>query len=611
MVLLRNRVSRPLLIIAAMATSIFPGISHAASSGDASQLGIVSTIGIAIVTASLMTIIFNRFKLPALLAYIISGLLIGFFASDIFGESVHLLDEISHVGLVFLLFIIGMEMDPTAVRMMGVRTAIAITLQAPVTIVVIYALQAGLYKFDITLPGLATNPDGWIFYAVAVSLGSTAVVVKLLGDKFDLGSRAGRITIVTLIIEDIWAVLALSYVKSQGGDVDSNALWMMVGGGIILTLAAILVARYALSRVLSHLSSSSDILMLISLGWCFLCAELFSQLGLSAEIGALIAGLTIGRLPEHTEVFSKVQSLKDFFMALFFVALGISLPPPTLEIMWQSTALVVIIILARLLLYSPLLLFARQGPVVSFAVSINLSQISVFSLLLLSAGMATGALQEHDKMVISYAMLISVIISVFTLLNNYKLAMKITSLLRFNVDKHFSHTNDKASNNHEAADVIVLGLHVNSEAIIRHLEKNRPELLDKILFIDFNLEKHKQDRFRNLRLAYGDFSNPDTLRYYGIEHAKVVVTTLNNAFQHGIRNEDLIAEIKKLNPSVKIITTCLGSDQYESLLEMGAYACVSTPDESAPAYTQAIIEAIAASSPVSKNDAKPKPVIES
>lgn len=595
MILLLNKIPRVFLIIASTIACVLPSISYASSSNDSSDLGIVSTIGIAIVAASLMTILFNRLKLPALLAYIISGLLIGLFASDIFGESVHLLDEVSHIGLVFLLFIIGMEMDPTAIRMLGVRTAIAITLQAPLTIAFIYVLQASFYKVGVSLPGLATNPDGWIFYAVAASLGSTAVVVKLLGDKFDLGSSAGRITIVTLIVEDIWAILALSYVKSQGGAVDNVSLWLLIGGGLLLTLAVIFFARYILSRILSQLSTSPDLLMLISLGWCFLSAELFSQLGLSAEIGALIAGLTIGRLPEHTEVFSKVQSLRDFFMALYFVALGISLPQPTLEILLQSTSLVVIIFIVRFLLYSPMLFMARQGPIVSFAVSINLSQISVFSLLLLSVGMATGALQQQDQMVISYAMLISAIISVFTILNNYKLAMKISSFLGLKADKNYSRTNESPCNSRTAADVIALGFHVNSEAIVKYIEKTHPDLLNNILFIDFNVEKHKKNRFSNVRLAYGDFSNPDTLRHYGIEHAKVVVTTLNNAFQHGIRNEDLIIEIKKINPSAKIITTCLSSEQSENLKEMGAYSCISTPDESAPAYTQAIIDAMDAS----------------
>jgi Kef-type K+ transport system membrane component KefB len=589
--------SRLSILIAVLTACFAPNISFASGGGNNTPegLGLVSIIGIAIVTASLLTILFTRFKLPALLAYITSGLLIGIFAGELFGQTIHMLHEVSHIGLVFLLFIIGMEMDPTAIRLLGFRTSLAIIVQAPISIGAIYALQWGLYQAGYSLPGLTSNPEGWIYYGVAASLGSTAVVVKLLGDKFDLGSQAGKITIVTLILEDIWAIVALSYVKSQGIDAESSSALVMIGGGIFLAVIFVLVSKFLLSRVLTYLSRSPDLLMLISLGWCFLCAESMARIGLSAEMGALIAGVTIGRLPQHTEIFSKVESLRDFFMALFFVALGISLPPPTLTIIGESLVLVGIVICSRLFLYAPTLFASKQGPIVSFAAPINLSQLSVFGLLLIPVGIANGALVEHDQLVISYALLFSVILSTFGIKYNYRLAMIFSRLLGLRADKNYKQPQtETSSGSHQDTDIIILGLHVNTEAIVSYLEKKQPELLKKILVIDFNLDKHKRIKCKDLRIAYGDFSNPETLRHYGIQNAKVVVSTINNAFLHGVRNETLIDLIKTLNPSVRIIATSLSSIQSEKLKEQGAYACISTPDESAPAYTNAIIEALSA-----------------
>ncbi len=587
--------SRLSILIAVFAACFAPNISFASGGGGSTSegLGLVSIIGIAIVTASLLTILFTRFKLPALLAYIASGLLIGIFASELFGQTVHMLNEVSHIGLVFLLFIIGMEMDPTAIRLLGFRTSLAIILQAPISIGAIYALQWGLYQAGYSLPGLASNPEGWIYYGVAASLGSTAVVVKLLGDKFDLGSQAGKITIVTLILEDVWAIVALSYVKSQGVDAESSSALIMIGGGVILAVIFVLVSKFLLSRVLTYLSRSPDLLTLISLGWCFLCAESMAQIGLSAEMGALIAGVTIGRLPQHTEIFSKVESLRDFFMALFFVALGISLPPPSLTIIGESLVLVAIVMCSRLFLYAPTLFASKQGPIVSFAAPINLSQLSGFGLLLIPVGIANGALVEHDQLVISYALLFSVILSTFGIKNNYRLAMLLSRFLGLRADKNYKQTQtETSSDDHQDTEIIILGLHVNTEAIVSYLEKTQPELLKKILVIDFNLDKHKRIKCRDLRIAYGDFSNPETLRHYGIQNAKVVVSTINNAFLHGVRNETLIYLIKTLNPSIRIIATSLSSIQSEKLKEQGAYACISTPDESAPAYTKAIVDAL-------------------
>lgn len=585
--------TKNLLSLAALFAYLAPNISYASESA-ANEPGLVTTIGVAIVTASIITIFFTKLRLPALLAYITSGLLIGNFASGLFGETVIMLNEVSHIGLVFLLFIVGMEMDPTAVRLLGVRTGLAILLQAPVSIFAIYFLQWGLHQLGYSLPGLASNPDGWIYYSVAASLGSTAVVVKLLGDKFDLGSQAGKITVITLILEDICAIVALSYVKSQGGDVESSSALTMIGGGIVLAGSFVFFSRYILSRILTGLSRSPDLIMLVSLGWCFLCAESMARIGLSAEMGALIAGVTIGRLPQHTEVFSKVQSLRDFFMALFFVALGITLPPPTLEVVGESLILVMVIISTRLFFYSPMLFAAKQGPIVSFATPINLSQLSVFALLLIPVGIENGALVEHDKLVISYALLFSVIISTFTITNNYQIAIFLSRLLGLNAKKYYQKSHaGSATGHHSDAEIIILGLHVNTEAIASYLEEHHPELLKKILIIDFNLNKHKHHKYKNLKIAYGDFSNPETLRHHGIMNAKVVVSTINNAFLHGTRNEHLIDEIKSLNPSIRIITTSLSNVQSEKLRKRGAYACISTPDESAPAYTKAIMDALA------------------
>jgi FlaA1/EpsC-like NDP-sugar epimerase len=280
------------------------------------------------------------------------------------------------------------------------------------------------------------------------------------------------------------------------------------------------------------------------------------------------------------------------------VALGISLPPPTLAVIGESLVLVAIVIVSRLLLYSPAQLAAKQGAVVSFTVPINLSQLSVFALLLIPVGIANGDLAVHDQLVISYALLFSVVLSTFGISNNYKLAMMLSNILGLRTKK--THVNRKKSvdsaERRRSPEIIILGLHVNTEALARNLKETQPELLKKILVIDFNLNKHKQINLqKNMRIAYGDFSNPETLRHHGIEKAKVVVSTINNAFLHGVRNETLIDHIKALNPSIRIVTTSLSSAQSEQLIKRGAYACVSTPDESAPAYTKAIVDALGSS----------------
>jgi hypothetical protein len=368
----------------------------------------------------------------------------------------------------------------------------------------------------------------------------------------------------------------------------------MLGGGVLLTVAIVLASRFLLSRIMTQMARSPDLLTLIALGWCFICAEGFSRIGLSAEMGALIAGLTIRRLPQHMEVLSKVASLRDFFMALFFVALGISLPSPTLTILLQAAALTTIVIIVRLLLYAPLLLAARQGPIVALTASVNLAQISEFSLLIIPLGVTYGMLNIEDQMVISYALMLSVVVAAFAIANNYRLAILMERILGLTPKPGASSAQPEAtSEQHRRKDIIVLGYFVNTEAIARHIKETNQELLSKILIIDFNIERHKHIEKHGMQVAYGDISNPHTLRELGVSDAKVVVSTISNAFLHGVRNEKLLEEIRVLNPTANIVTTSLSAEGRESLLESGAFACISTPDESAPAFTRAILEALA------------------
>ena len=548
-----------------------------------------------------MTIIFIQLRLPALLAYIMAGLLIGLFAKDFFGESLVVLDHMSHIGLVLLLFIIGMEIDPTIFKVLGRRTVAACLLQAPITIAVVYGGQWLLNQAGIGIPGASQNPEAWFYYAAAASFGSTAVVIKLLGDKFDLGSQAGKITVMTLIMEDIWAIAAISYAHSQTGHTDAN-VWMIIAGGILLTGICFVVARYALSVVLKQLERSPDLLLLIALGWCFLCSELYQIIGLSGEIGALIAGLFVGRLPQHVEIFSKTISLRDFFMALFFVALGVSLPPPSLDVILPATIVVFIVILARLFIYTPMLIASKQNITVSFVAPVNLAQLSVFALVLMPLAVESGALQYKDQVIISYALLISIVITAFTIPNNYRIAARFAKLVRLDGRK----SGEGSDKDEEKAEIIMLGFFVNGPAIMRHIQKTQPDLYNKIVVVDTNTNNPLLNGFPGLNVKYGDFSQPETLRRYGIPKAKVVICTINNAFLHGVRNEILIREIKKVNPDARIITTCLSSEHIENHLNAGAYDCISTPDESAPGYTKAILNALEASEKESEEQTDPK-----
>jgi Kef-type K+ transport system membrane component KefB len=548
-------------------------------------LGLVEAIGVAIVAAAALAVVFHRLKQPALLAFIVAGLLLGRFGDTFAGSAVEM-REVSHLGLVFLLFLIGMEMDLRGILTLGPRAAAAILLQAPLSIGVVLAIQALAQRAGAHIPGLAGDSDATIYFAVAASLGSTAVVVKLLGDKFDLGSRAGRVTVLTLVAQDVWAVVALSWVLARG----SGEVSTLLSGAALLALACFTIGALLLPRVLERASATPDLVAVIALGWCFVWAEAFRRVGLSAELGALAAGLAIGRLPQRIEILARVSSLRDFFLALFFVALGMSLPTPTTAVLGQASALVLLVVVSRFVLFSPSLLAAGLGPIVSLAAPINLAQLSEFSLLLVSVGMAKGALAPSDASVISYALMLSVILSTYAIPANYRIAAALARV----AGRVETAPEPVAAGRASDAPIVFLGYYVNAEAIARTLARDAPELLPHILVIDFNLRNHPRIRAHGMRVAYGDVSNPDSLRRNGVAGARVVVSTISDAFLRGISNAALLDQVRAINREALFVATAPTEDEARRLVSRGAFACVSPPIEAAAVYVRAIRDAIEA-----------------
>ncbi len=556
-------------------------------------MGLVSTIGIAVIAAAVLVVIFSRLKQPALLAFIVAGLLLGFFARPMISGSIHIMEDVSHLGLVFLLFIIGLEMNLKGILQLGPRVAAALLLQAPMAIAFILGLQ---WLFDTVgwqIPGLAHGKAGWFYFAVATSLGSTAVVVRLLGEKFDLDSQAGKTTVLTLIAQDIWAVLALSYVLSQtsGEKTGGVEALFIFGSAAVLAVLLILVAKYVVSRIMTYLAKAPDLIALVAIGWCFTCASALAWVGLSAEMGALIAGLSLGSLAVATEVLAKVSSLRDFFMALFFVSLGMSLPPPDASIIISAAALVLFTILTRALLFLPSLIAARLGPIVSLTTVINLSQLSEFTLLIVPIGYASGALSIEETSTISYALMLSVLLSSYSIKNNYRLAAYIASRLglkgRTTREKRSVAGVEGDQKGYEhGAEIIMLGYFLNTEALIRRLKAETPDLLSKILVIDYNLQNHPQIAAHGVRIAYGDISNPDTLRHFGIEKAKVAISTISDTFLRGTSNEKLLKWLKLINPNIVFIGTSDKNELAEDMVKHGAFACVCPPEEAAPKFIE-------------------------
>jgi len=569
----------------------------AASHGD--SMGVVQSIEVSVIAAALLGVLFFRLRQPAMLAYIVAGLVLGTVAGPALGAAVTVMEQISHLGLILLLFIIGLEMDLKGLFRLGYRTAAAVLFQGPVTMSAVWLTLFLLHRAE-ALPRLfGSEPRAWFFFATAAALSSTAVTIKLLADKFELIGQAGKVTVLTLIAQDIWAVLALSYASSFRAEASHtpHPLWVLLGVAVS-TLVMVTVARQVLSRLFTSMARAPELIALAALGWCFIGSAAFAKVGLSAEMGALVAGLTLGTLPTATEVLAKVSSLRDFFMALFFVALGLSLPPPTIAVLCASMALIAVVILSRLLLFAPLLLTARLGPQIAFTASVNLAQVSEFALLLVPIGIGSGLLDRAGGSVISYAMMLSVLISTYGIKYNDTLAGRLCRMLPRSLRHRYEGSVVAPPDSETAFSILVLGFHHNTRAWLSQLAETNPELVPSILVIDTNLKNHAWIRARGVHVTYGDVANPETLRHHGIAHAKLVLSTVADTYLRGTTNQRLLGLVASLNPSAHFIGTAATSQDRDELLRDGAFGAVCPADAAASWYTDLLRRSV---SPVAAN----------
>ena len=368
---------------------LFSSLS-AAGGSEEGGINIISGIGIAIFAATVMAYIGHLLKQPLLLSYMIGGVIIGPIGLK-FIEDYNEIEAISHFGLILLLFLIGLEIDIKKLKESGKSLIITGVTQFPLTAVigVGFFLLLG-YTFD-------GGKYDLFYLAACCGLSSTAIVVKLLYAKFELNTLAGRISLGILVFQDIWVIILLGIQPNLANPDLLQILFSFLKGGL-LVIVSLSISRYILPRLFKTIAKVPELILVFSLGWCFFVCGIASYLNLSLEMGALIAGIAISTFPYNMDVIAKVINIRDFFVTLFFVSLGMQIPNPidNPSLLINTFIIAGFLILSRFLIISPILYSLKNGLRVSLLPSINLSQISEFSLVSGCFGLFCGAyFQRH------------------------------------------------------------------------------------------------------------------------------------------------------------------------------------------------------------------------
>src|SRR3989344_5457937 len=476
------------------------------------QVEIIISIGIIIGIAAILTVIARAIKQPPIIAYLISGVLVGPIALALVGpgtSSAEFLQVFARMGVALLLFIVGLSLDLRVLKEFGKVASLAGLGEIMVTAVLGFLISL--------LLGLKFTPA--LYLAAALAFSSTVVVVKILSDKKEIDTLHGRIALGILIVEDFVAALALMAIPLV--EHQESMLWLFGKMGIALgaSVGVLMLSGVILPRILDYLARNQEALFLFGIAWALSLATLFDALGFSLEIGALIAGMSLASSKYTLELGSKMKPLRDFFVVLFFVFFGSQMVGPiTKTLILQSVFISAIVLIIKPLIVMLTLRLFGYGKRTNFLTGLSLSQISEFSLILTLLGFTTGHITQEIMSLAVLIALITIGISSYGIYYSQAIFNRVTNALFFiEGKKQMVRTPEK-----KYYDIIVFGYHRIGYKILESIKNMKM----KVLVIDYNprtinaLEKSKIDAI------YGDASDKEFLSQIGLDRAKMVISTI-------------------------------------------------------------------------------------
>ncbi|EKP06281.1 transporter, CPA2 family [Leptospira kirschneri str. 2008720114] len=531
------------------------------------SLSLLNDIALSIIFATFFSHIARITKQPLILGYVAGGLLLGpnlGLSLVINEESIELISEI---GLILLLFIIGLEIDLKELARMGKSMFVLGIVQF------VFCVLFGLFFFQWILAG-STGRFDLLYFAIALAISSTMVVVKLLHDKFEVSTIAGRLTIGVLVLQDIWAIIFMG-VQPNLQNPQILKIAGSLGIGLVLICVSFLISRFFLSKLFHAAASKPELILITSIAWCFLLCGFAEKAGLSKEMGALIAGVSIAAFPYGADVIAKLSGIRDFFITLFFVALGMKIPIPSIQILSVSLIAVVFVIFSRVITVATPVYLSGKGLRAGIVAGLNLAQISEFSLVILSLGMGYGHISKELESTVLTSMILASVVSTYIILFNDPISRFILKILNMVGLKEKEDEEDQTESHitgQSKRDIVILGYFRIAQGLLEGIEREKPEWLNRILIVDFNPVFRQSLEAKGIRWAYGDLANPETLHHLGIEEAKYVICTISDMILKGTTSRRLLESLKvichRTQPS--IILTTDDVQEAEILVKSGA-----------------------------------------
>ncbi len=538
------------------------------ATGEIGGMILLWDIGLIILVSTVFAFFAKALKQPLILAYVLTGIVIGPSGPFPLITNEDIIITLAELGIAFLLFMVGLELDIKRLKDVGRVSAGCGLGQIIITFIFGFLLADFL--------GFSQIESFYIAFALTIS--STMIVIKLLSDKGELYTLHGKIALGTLLIQDVVTIMALAILttlKIENGYIDFSAssLGVSIITGFGLVFVATISGRFILPPFLRFAAKSVELLFLTALAWCFVFSAFsylaFSYLlgpGASPEaansfiaIGAFLAGVSLASFPYNLAIVGRVRSLKDFFVTIFFVSLGMEVLfeiPPIQEVILFS---LFVLIGTPLIMMTISSLFG-YGKRTSLLTALSLAQISEFSFILATEGLFLGHIDHGIFSLIMWIALITITVSSYFIIHSDRIYNRMLPALKiFGRISRGRELEDipKKSERH----VIVFGCHRMGGVVIKTLQAMKKDFL----VVDLNPEIIKPLIEQRIPAIYGDMGDIEILERINLKDADAIISTIPSL------NDNLLAikETRKRNPDALIIITANNINNALTLYKAG------------------------------------------
>lgn len=508
------------------------------------QADVFAFLSLVIVLAVIVAALMRLLRQPLIIGYMLTGVLIG-------PSLLHLIPNnapfatFSNIGIALLLFIIGLGLNAQVIRRLGKVVVYGALVQMLASTIIGY----------ICAVALGLKPGTAFIVAVALAFSSTIIIIKIFTDKREQTRLYAQVSLGILLLQDIVASIALVFLSaSQHGGVSiGEVLWLIVKGSV-LGILLVIVSTKILPKLDRFVATSQEFLFLFALAWGFGIATLFQAAGFSIEVGALFAGVSLASLPYAQEVAARLKPLRDFFVVVFFIALGEGIHLGNVGAILVPTVVLLLVVVV----VKPLTVLAAMGWMghtrrTSFKAAVSLSQVSEFSLVFIVLAANARLVSEQVASLVTLVAIISIAISTYLMKYDERLFARLEHSLHF-----FERKVTQEEHHHlESYPLVLFGYQKGGEQFIKSFKA----LHRRYVVIDYNPEVIEQLESSHIPHLYGDVTDLELLKEIDIAKTRLVVSTITD---HAV-NVALVHHIVLQNPNAIIVCH---SDDYKQAAEL-------------------------------------------